>query len=116
MKYFTAALLASSLLGGAAWAQTAGGNPDTPVIDQRLQNQQNRTDQGIASGSLTQNEATRVQNRDASIAAQDQKDVAKDGSNNLTRHQRRALRRRENRTSKAIHRKKHNNVTAAPAQ
>ena len=116
MKYLTAALLASSLISAAAMAQTAGENPATPGIDQRLQNQQNRTDQGIGSGQLTQNEATRVQNRDASIAAQDQKDVARDGSNNLTRHQRRALRRRENRNSRAIHRKKHNNVTAAPAQ
>ena len=118
-KHLIAGIFFSSLTGGAALAQTATQNPDTPVIDQRMNNQQSRVDQGLANGSLTQGEATRLQNRDASISAQAQADAAKDGSDNLTAKQRANLRHRENRTSRTVYRKKHNartqaNPTGAP--
>ena len=51
----TLAIAASTTLSGIAFAQTA-----TPVVDQKAANQQQRINQGVASGELTRGEATLI--------------------------------------------------------
>ncbi|HRE13254.1 MAG TPA: hypothetical protein PLD37_03560, partial [Usitatibacteraceae bacterium] len=56
------AVLAAAL-ASPAFAQS------TPRIDQRQANQEKRIDQGVASGSLTQQEAARLQKGQARVQA-----------------------------------------------
>ncbi len=84
-------------------AQTA-----TPEITKRQVNQQERIREGKKSGELTKKEAAKLEVREAKI--QHDKKVAKsDGV--VTPAEKAKLNREENRTSRAIYRKKHNAVT-----
>src|SRR5258708_4801934 len=84
----------------AASAQTA-----TPGVTERQINQQERIKQGEKSGELTPKETRRLEAREAKI--QHDKKVAKsDGT--VTPAERAKLQREENRSSRAIYRKKHN--------
>ncbi len=51
--------IAAAVLALSAFAATAAGT-DTPRIDQRQANQEQRIDKGIASGELTKPEARRM--------------------------------------------------------
>lgn len=83
-------------------AQTA-----TPEVTKRQINQQERIEQGKKSGELTKKEAATLEKREAKI--QHDKKVAKsDGV--VTPAEKAKLNREENRTSRAINRKKHNDV------
>ena len=96
-------LLPALLLGLCAGAASA--DPATPVLDQRQENQQQRIDQGVASGTLTEREANRLdaqQNR-----VQRAEDSAKaDGV--VTRRERAGLHHRQDHASRNVYRKKHN--------
>ena len=81
----------------------------TPVIDKREKRQQKRIEQGVKSGELTPNETKRLEKREARIKNEENRDKAK---GYVTPQERRQLRRQENRTSRAIYRKKHNDVKA----
>lgn len=81
-------------------------NPtDSPRIDQRQINQEQRIDQGVASGSLTPREAGRLEAQQARIEQREQR-LKSDGV--LTAKERARLARDQNRASKTIYRKKHN--------
>jgi len=95
--------LATAFFASATYAGT-----NDPRIQQREQNQERRIDQGVASGALTPREAGRLEAREAKIQ-QDEQRMKSDG--NLTRAERRKLTREQNRASRAIYRKKHNNRT-----
>lgn len=102
-------LLASVLM--SAFAVTAFAQTNTPKIDQRQENQQQRIDNGVKSGALTAKETNTLDKREAKLEAD--KDAAKaDGK--VTAKERRKLTREENRDSKAIYKKKHNRRTAKP--
>jgi len=76
----------------------------TPGIDQRLQNQEKRIDQGVNSGALTGREAARMERREAKIEG----DVARakaDGK--VTPQERKRLNRELDNQSRNIHREKH---------
>lgn len=76
----------------------------TPGIDQRLQNQEKRIDQGVKSGALTGQEATRLERREAKIEG----DVAKAKADGVvTPQERKRLNRELDNQSRAIHREKH---------
>lgn len=98
------------LTGVLAFSATAAlaQSPDpraTPRIDQRQVNQQNRINQGVASGALNSQEAARLQNQQNKIAA----DVAAakaDGK--VTAAERRQITREQNHAGHNIARKKHN--------
>ena len=64
-QLIAAALL--SLAGVAAAAQTAAPGTNTPRIDQRQANQEQRIDQGVASGALTKRETRRLEREQAVI-------------------------------------------------
>jgi uncharacterized membrane protein YebE (DUF533 family) len=81
----------------------------TPRINQRQQNQEQRIDQGVQSGALTNRETKTLDARENKIAA-DKAAAKADG--NVTPAERAKLRGEERRTSRAIARKKHNARTA----
>ena len=91
------AIAASASLSGMAIAQTA-----TPVVDQKAANQQQRINQGVASGELTRGEAVRMQKRQNKLVANTQRAKA-DGV--VTDAERRQLNRQADRNSKKIHNK-----------
>ena len=77
---------------------------DTPVIDARQDNQDDRIDQGEASGELTKREANRLEAQQERI--EDKEDRANaDGV--VTKRERASLKRSENRASRNIAKQKH---------
>jgi hypothetical protein len=97
--------IAAVLLAGRASAQTAAvPGANTPRIDQRQAKQEQRIDQGIASGSLSAREAMRMDRQQDRIDSMENRAKA-DGS--VTRAERRHLARAQNHSSRAIKRQKH---------
>lgn len=77
---------------------------ETPVIDQRQSNQQQRIDQGVTSGQLTEREANRMEKRQEHI--QKLEDKAKsDGV--VTGRERARIGAAQNRASGALAKEKH---------
>lgn len=103
-----------TLVGALAMAMAglAMAQPATPHLDKREARQQQRIDQGVASGQLTANETNRLDKREAKLAA-DEAAAKSDGK--VTRAERRKLQREANRDSRAIRRQKHDAQTAATA-
>lgn len=99
-------VLLATLLAAPVFAQ----NTNTPKIDQRQENQQNRIANGIKSGELTAKETQNLEKRETRIEA-DKQAAKADGK--VTAAERRKLKREENKASRAIYRKKHNNKTAS---
>lgn len=100
MRIKIIALALGLALPSLAFAQNA-------EVNQRLENQSDRIDNGLAHGSLNTNQAQRLQNHDARIAGQEQRMAARDPNGQLTRHQDRVLNHRLNHNSHRIHRVKH---------
>ncbi len=110
-------LAVGGLMIGSAAAQTSTSgagpgvvDPNHPRVNQvnrREGRQQKRIANGINNGSLTPKEASHLEKREASIQNQEQRDMAKHNGH-LTKAEQRQLNRRENRTSRAIYRDKHN--------
>ena len=84
-------------------AQTA-----TPVTTERQVNQQERIQQGAASGALTPRETRRLEARQAKVA-NDKREAKADGV--VTPAEKRKLNREQNRNSRAIRRQKHDAQT-----
>ena len=81
---------------------------DTPGIDQRQGNQEQRIDRGIASGQLTGREANRLNNQQEHINKME--DMAKsDGV--VTKKERKKLHAAQDRASRKIARQKHDQKT-----
>jgi hypothetical protein len=93
------ALAMTLLIAGSAVAQT-----NTPVVDQRQQNQKERIREGVKSGELTKKEAAKLRAEQRAIRAE--KRMAKaDGK--VTAAERAKLRRDQNRASADIYKQKH---------
>ncbi|MGO9395133.1 MAG: hypothetical protein ACLP7A_11030 [Desulfobaccales bacterium] len=105
-----AVIMGSLLYGGIpALAQST----IDPGIDAREQHQQQRIQRGIKSGQLTPGEANHLEKQQGRIEATEDRMKA-DG--NLTRRDRARLTRMQNRASRNIYRKKHNNRTVASSK
>ena len=104
-----AALLACAAFAGSAQAQSTEavpGHPRVNEVDQRLDNQQQHIDNGLANGTMTAGQAARDEKHDANIARRASVDEARhDG--HLTAAETRRLNRAENRNSRHIYRQKH---------
>ena len=87
---------------------TAFAADNDPGIQQREVNQQNRINQGIQSGQLTPGEAGKLEAQQARIKQREARMAARDNGN-LTARDKAKLTREQNRASKNIYRKKHNN-------
>jgi F0F1-type ATP synthase membrane subunit b/b' len=101
-------VLLATLFAIPVFAQTTA----TPNIDHRQENQQKRIAQGINSGSLTAQEASHLEKREAKIEA-DKQAAKADGK--VTKHERQKLQHEEDNASKKIHAKKHNAKTTGSA-
>jgi hypothetical protein len=103
-----------TLAGAAVSAQPAASAPgaNTPRIDQRQANQEQRIDKGLATGALTPREARRLERQQAHVGkAEDQ--AKADGS--VTVKERKRLTRMQNHASRDIYRQKHDKQTAGGA-
>jgi hypothetical protein len=76
----------------------------TPGVDQRQANQEQRIQQGVQSGSLTQREAAKLERGQGRVQSMEDKARA-DG--NVTPKERERLQRAQNNQSKKIAREKH---------
>jgi hypothetical protein len=101
MKLLKSAILSFMLAAPlAAFAQSSA----TPVFDQRQANQEQRIQQGVQSGSLTQKEAERLEKGQDRLQRKEDRAKA-DGV--VTAQERKNLQRAENRQSERIYREKH---------
>ena len=88
----------------AAIALPVMAQTNTPNIDQRQANQQQRIDQGVKSGELTGKEAARLEKGQERVQAMEDKAKA-DGK--VTRKERVRLQQAESKQSKKIYHEKH---------
>ena len=87
-------------------AQVQNVNPKSEV-GKRAENQQDRIAQGVKSGQLSAGETANLEHREAAINKEVHNDRAANGGR-LTPAERRQVNRQQDRTSRAIYRKKHN--------
>jgi hypothetical protein len=83
--------------------------PDHPrvnEVNERLDNQQGRIQQGLANGTMNGKQAARDERHDANIAQRESVDEAKHNGH-LTKAEQRRLNKSENRNSSRIYRQKH---------
>lgn len=85
-------------------AQAPSPAPTTPRVDQRQINQEQRIQQGVQSGQLTQQEAARLEKGQERVARMEEKAKA-DGK--VTPQERKRLEHAENVQSRHIEREKH---------
>ena len=100
------------VLTASAFAQN--GTPAPGTVNERKHDQQERIGQGVQSGQLTPHETTNLERREGSINREDRNMRSRDDGH-LTNKDRRVLNRRQNRTSRAIYRDKHNARRQHPA-
>ena len=81
------------------------GHPRVNEVNQRVDNQQNRTAHGIANGTITGKQAANDERRDANIAQRESADEAKHNGH-LTKAEDRRLNHAENRNSRHIRRQR----------
>ena len=98
-------ILGGVLVAALAITSVAEAQTRTPVINRREHRQERRINQGVRSGELTRNEARHLRGDERKIR-NDKRMAKADGR--VTRGERQHLRREENRTSRAIYHKKHN--------
>ncbi|MDR3697184.1 hypothetical protein [Mucilaginibacter sp.] len=98
-------ILGGLLVAALAITSMAQAQDRTPVINHRLHNQDRRISQGVRSGELTRNETRNLRADDRRIAYQRNSAQA---AGRMSRAERSHLRNKENRTSRAIYRDKHN--------
>ncbi len=98
------ASMMTALLAAPVWAQTA-----TPGVDTRQERQQQRIDQGVASGELNQREAARLNRQQDRIGKMEERAKA-DGV--VTKGERRAIHNAQDRASRNIAREKHDRQKA----
>src|SRR5277367_548210 len=104
---------------GAAAAQTQDSNtsgarpgvvdPNHPRVNEvnaREQNQQDRIANGEKNGTMTPGQAAHVENQEQHIDDQEKSDMAAH-KGNLTKREQRQLNKEQNKTSREIHRDKH---------
>lgn len=91
-------------LAGIAAAQSTEPHPGP--VQQRIDKQDSRIEQGVNSGKLSPQEAAKLQKRDAQIEADRQRDLAAHNGH-LTAHERENLNHKLNKTSHKIEHEKH---------
>jgi hypothetical protein len=87
-------------------AQTVPDHPRVNEVNQRLDNQQARINQGLAKGTMTGKQAARDEAHDANIAKRESVDEAKHNGH-LTKGEQNRLNKSENKNSRRIYKQKH---------
>ncbi len=98
-------------LGLLAVTTAAFAGDNTPRVDRRQENQQERIAQGVASGELNQREASRLEAQQVRNQAAESR-AKSDGV--VTPAERARLEAREDRSSRRIHRQKHDGQRQHP--
>jgi hypothetical protein len=100
-------LACSALIGAQAMAQdpTVPGHPRVNEVNHRINNQQRRTDNRVANGTITAKQAANDERRDANIAQRTSADEARHNGH-LTRREDKNLNHAENRNSRKIRRQR----------
>ncbi len=107
LKHLQVAVICCAGFGTSlAMAQDVPDHPRVNEVNQRLDNQQARINQGLANGTMTGKEAARDESHDANIAKRESADEAKHGGH-LTKGEQNRLNRSENKNSGRIYRQKH---------
>ncbi|MBP5987399.1 MAG: hypothetical protein KA538_09460 [Azonexus sp.] len=99
MKAIKTVIAISLIIPALAFAQA-----NTPRVDQRQANQEQRIDQGVASGSLTQREANRMERGQQHVDNMENR-AKSDGV--VTARERARLHQAQDVQSARIHRQKH---------
>jgi len=107
-KHVLAFAAAATFCAGAAYAQDPATPPQHPTINQRIENQGDRIQSGIADGQLTKGEATHLEVRDGEIKAQEHVERKANGGT-LTTGEKKQINRELNRNSRQIYRDRRNN-------
>ncbi len=103
-----AGLVCGTLISLQSMAQTdpVPGHPRENEVNQRLDNQQARINQGLANGTMTGRQAARDEKHDENIAQREAVDESKhDG--HITKGEQKRLNKSENRNSHRIYKQKH---------
>ena len=103
-----AGLVCAALISTQSMAQTAPV-PDHPrenEVNQRLDNQQARINQGLANGTMNGRQAARDERHDENIAQREAVDESKHNGH-ITKAEQRRLNKSENKNSTRIYRQKH---------
>lgn len=98
-------LIIAGMVSALTYLPQVSAGVNTPGIDQRQENQEERIEQGVNSGSLTRHEANRLEAQQDRIENAEAR-VKADGV--VTPAERRNLTVRENKASRNIYRRKHN--------
>jgi hypothetical protein len=105
MKMIAVSVVFGSLASFPAFAQTADTTAKRDeVVKARELRQEKRIEQGVKNGSLTQQEAAKLEKQEAKINADEAKALA-DGK--MSKKEFRKIEREQNRESRRIARKKH---------
>jgi hypothetical protein len=115
--FITSMLLTTSVVLHVARAEDnwQKKHPRRAQVNGRLKNQQKRTDQGLANGSLKPGQAQKIQNQDAKIQRQEQRDASKNGGH-ITQGEQNQLNREENGVSHEINHDERKNQAAPTGQ
>ena len=102
-------VFSAAAVSGAAFAQSEPAPvPDHPrvnEVNQRLDNQQNRIQNGVADGQINAKQEARDEKHDANIAQRESADEAKNGGH-LTKGEQRRLNKSLNKNSTRIHKQR----------
>ena len=109
---FALCLAATPVLAQATSDTTIPGHPRVNEVDQRLQNQQNRIDNGVNSGQIGAKGEARDQARDAKVGQELSADEAKNGGH-ITKAEQKKMNRQLNRNSAKIHAQRTGGMTTA---
>jgi hypothetical protein len=105
-KLIAMAVVSMGTLSATAFAQATSpdvpGHPRVNEVNQRLANQQNRINAGVADGQINGKQAARDETHDANIARRESVDEAKNGGH-LTQQEQRNLNKSENKNSGRVH-------------
>ena len=101
----TAALACGTVLAQAAPANNVPGHARVNEVNHRIDNQQARTQVGLANGTITGKQAARDESHDANIAQRESAAQAKHHGH-LTKAETSRLNHAEHRNSRRIHRQR----------
>jgi hypothetical protein len=106
-KSISAVLVTGLLISGAAFAgDWKEDHPRRAQVNSRLNRQNRRINEGVATGKLSRKQARQLHAEDRAIRQQERAMAAQNGGH-ITKAEQRQLNREENQVSKQIYEEKH---------
>jgi hypothetical protein len=98
----------STTTSGAGPGVVDPGHPRVNEVNQREESQQQRIGNGVKNGTLTPQQTSNLEKREANVQNREQKDMAKNNGH-LTKAEQNGINRQQNRISKSIAKDKASN-------